>query len=38
MQLTDYTVGQTLAADIFAEGELVDVVGTGKGKGFCWHN
>ena len=29
----DYTVGQTLAADIFAEGELVDVVGTGKGKG-----
>ena len=27
----DYTVGQTLAADIFAEGELVDVVGTGKG-------
>ena len=24
----DYTVGQTLAADIFAEGELVDVVGT----------
>ena len=31
----DYTVGQTLAADIFAEGELVDVVGTGKGKGFA---
>ena len=30
-----YTVGQTLAADIFAEGELVDVVGTGKGKGFA---
>ena len=25
----------TLAADIFAEGELVDVVGTGKGKGFA---
>ena len=31
----EYTVGQTLAADIFAEGELVDVVGTGKGKGFA---
>ena len=31
----DYKVGQTLAADIFAEGELVDVVGTGKGKGFA---
>ena len=28
-------MGQTLAADIFAEGELVDVVGTGKGKGFA---
>ena len=34
-EATDYTVGQTLAADIFAEGELVDVVGTGKGKGFA---
>lgn len=31
----EYTVGQTLAADIFAEGELVDVVGTSKGKGFA---
>lgn len=31
----EYTVGQTLAADIFAEGELVDVIGTGKGKGFA---
>ncbi len=30
-----YTVGQTLAADIFAEGEIVDVVGTSKGKGFA---
>ena len=30
----DYTVGQTLAADIFAEGELVDVVGTGKRHNF----
>ena len=30
-----YTVGQTLAADIFAEGEIVDVIGTSKGKGFA---
>ena len=31
----DYTVGQTLAADIFASGDLVDVIGTSKGKGFA---
>lgn len=30
-----YTVGQTLAADIFAEGEVIDVIGTSKGKGFA---
>ncbi len=30
-----YTVGQTLAADIFAEGEIVDVIGTSRGKGFA---
>lgn len=30
-----YTVGQTLAADIFAEGEIADVIGTSKGKGFA---
>ena len=30
-----YTVGQTLAADIFASGDLVDVIGTSKGKGFA---
>ena len=30
-----YTVGQTLAADIFAEGEIIDVTGTSKGKGFA---
>ena len=38
LRLTDtpeYTVGQTLAADIFASGDLVDVVGTTKGKGFA---
>lgn len=32
---SEYTVGQTLAADIFAAGELVDVIGTSKGKGFA---
>ena len=31
----NYTVGQTLAADIFAEGEIVDVIGTSRGKGFA---
>lgn len=30
-----YTVGQTLAADIFAEGDVVDVIGTSKGKGYA---
>ena len=37
-RLTDtpeYTVGQTLAADIFASGDLVNVIGTSKGKGFA---
>ena len=28
-----YTVGQELTADLFADGALVDVVGTSKGKG-----
>ena len=28
-------MGQTLAADIFASGDLVDVIGTSKGKGFA---
>ncbi|MCI1823315.1 MAG: 50S ribosomal protein L3 [Megasphaera sp.] len=31
----EYTVGQTLAADIFASGDIVDVIGTSKGKGFA---
>lgn len=30
----DYEVGQELKADLFAEGEYVDVTGTSKGKGF----
>jgi large subunit ribosomal protein L3 len=29
-----YSVGQTLTVDIFTPGELVDVVGVSKGKGF----
>jgi large subunit ribosomal protein L3 len=33
-KLGSYTVGQTLAVDIFAPGELVDVIGVTKGKGF----
>lgn len=30
----DYEVGQEIKADIFSEGEYVDVTGTSKGKGF----
>jgi large subunit ribosomal protein L3 len=30
-----YEVGQVLKADIFNEGEFVDVIGTSKGKGFA---
>ena len=31
----EYTVGQLISPDVFSEGELVDVVGTSKGKGFA---
>jgi len=31
----EYTPGQLLAVDIFEAGQLVDVVGTSKGKGFA---
>lgn len=34
VQLSDYEVGQEIKADLFAEGEFVDVTGTSKGKGF----
>ena len=34
VNLGDYEVGQELKADIFAEGEFVDVTGVSKGKGF----
>ena len=30
-----YEVGQTLGADVFEEGDIVNVVGTSKGKGFA---
>ena len=33
-KLGDYTIGQNLGVDMFAPGELVDVVGVSKGKGF----
>src|SRR3972149_6298768 len=32
---TQYEIGQKLGAEVFEEGELVDVVGTSKGKGFA---
>lgn len=35
VQLSEYEVGQELKADIFSEGEFVDVTGTSKGKGFA---
>ena len=31
----EYKVGDTIGVDIFSEGELVDVTGTSKGKGFA---
>jgi large subunit ribosomal protein L3 len=33
-KLAGYEVGQSLAVDLFTPGELVDVVGVSKGKGF----
>ncbi|MFM9281648.1 50S ribosomal protein L3 [Paenibacillus jiagnxiensis] len=35
VDLAGYEVGQEIKADIFAEGEFVDVTGTSKGKGFA---
>lgn len=34
VDINDYTVGQEVKADIFTAGEVVDVTGTTKGKGF----
>jgi large subunit ribosomal protein L3 len=33
--IADYSLGQEIAVDIFTPGQLVDVVGTSKGKGFA---
>ncbi|EJW18294.1 50S ribosomal protein L3 [Paenibacillus alvei] len=35
VDLSQYEVGQELKADLFAEGEYVDVTGISKGKGFA---
>jgi large subunit ribosomal protein L3 len=35
VDLAAYEVGQELKADVFAEGEIVDVTGVSKGKGFA---
>lgn len=34
VNVNDYTLGQEVTASIFTEGEVVDVTGTTKGKGF----
>ena len=34
LTVTDHQVGQEVCVDTFTEGELVDVTGTSKGKGF----
>lgn len=34
VELGGYEVGQEVKVDLFAEGEMVDVAGTSKGKGF----
>ncbi|HEX7055694.1 MAG TPA: 50S ribosomal protein L3 [Bacilli bacterium] len=34
VNLADYEVGQEIKADLFAEGEFVDITGISKGKGF----
>ena len=34
VNVSDYTLGQTIDASLFSEGEIVDVTGISKGKGF----
>ncbi|MDD3391947.1 MAG: 50S ribosomal protein L3 [Bacilli bacterium] len=34
VDITNYSLGQEIKADIFSVGEMVDVTGTSKGKGF----
>lgn len=35
VNLGEYEVGQQLGPDVFAEGDVVDVIGTSKGKGYA---
>lgn len=35
VNLDEFEVGQQLGPDVFAEGDVVDVVGTSKGKGYA---
>ena len=35
---SEYTVGQELGPDVFEAGQIVDVSGTSKGKGFAGHH
>jgi large subunit ribosomal protein L3 len=35
VNIAEYEVGQELRADVFQEGDMVDVTGTSKGKGFA---
>ena len=35
VNVEDYTLGQVIDASIFTEGEIVDVTGTSKGKGYA---
>ena len=34
VDVSNYSLGQEIKADVFTEGEMVDVTGTSKGKGF----
>ena len=34
VNVDEYTLGQTIGVDVFEAGEIVDVTGTSKGKGF----
>lgn len=35
VDVTSYEVGQQLSADVFTPGDVVDVIGTSKGKGYA---
>ena len=34
VELSEYEVGQEITVDVFKAGDIVDVTGTSKGKGF----